>query len=67
MKEQNPGKSVFITGGAAGIGEASVRKFAAEGWKVTFMDIDREKATLLPPNMAATSFLKKATPAAAWT
>ena len=47
MKEQNPGKSVFITGGAAGIGESSVRKFAAEGWKVTFMDIDREKGDAL--------------------
>ena len=47
MKEQNPGKSVFITGGAAGIGEASVRKFAAEGWKVTFMDIDRENGDAL--------------------
>ena len=33
-------KSVLITGGASGIGAAAVRRFAAEGWHVTFMDID---------------------------
>lgn len=32
-------KTVFITGGASGIGAAAVRKFAACGWRVTFMDI----------------------------
>ncbi len=28
--------TVFITGGAAGIGAATVRKFAGEGWNVLF-------------------------------
>lgn len=37
-------KSVFITGGASGIGAAAVRRFAAEGWHVTFMDIDARAA-----------------------
>lgn len=35
-------KAVFITGGAMGIGAASVRKFHSEGWKVAFVDIDEE-------------------------
>lgn len=33
-------KNVFITGGSTGIGAASVRKFLAAGWNVTFMDIN---------------------------
>ncbi|MDO4319695.1 MAG: SDR family oxidoreductase [Bacteroidales bacterium] len=40
-------KSVFITGGASGIGAAAVRRFAAEGWHVTFMDIDARAARQL--------------------
>lgn len=40
-------KSVFITGGASGIGAAAVRKFAAEGWRVTFMDIHPGEARRL--------------------
>lgn len=37
-------KTVFITGGSTGIGAASVRKFAAEGWNVAFADINAEAA-----------------------
>lgn len=37
-------KTVFITGGASGIGAAAVRRFAAEGWRVTFMDIHPKEA-----------------------
>lgn len=40
-------KSVLITGGASGIGAAAVRRFAAEGWHVTFMDIDARAARQL--------------------
>lgn len=32
-------KTVFITGGASGIGAATVRKFLDEGWNVLFTDI----------------------------
>jgi len=35
-------KSVFITGAANGIGLATARKFASEGWKVGLFDIDGE-------------------------
>ncbi len=34
------GKSVIVTGGAAGIGEAAVRLFAAEGARVVIADLD---------------------------
>ena len=37
-------KSIFITGGASGIGAATVKKFAQAGWRVTFMDIDSKAA-----------------------
>lgn len=33
-------KTIFITGGATGIGAATVRKFIAEGWNVGFMDFN---------------------------
>lgn len=32
-------KTIFITGGASGIGAATVRKFLQEGWNVLFTDI----------------------------
>ena len=37
-------KSIFITGGASGIGAAAVRLFASRGWHVTFMDIHPKEA-----------------------
>lgn len=37
-------KTVFITGGASGIGAAAVKLFAARGWRVTFMDIHPKEA-----------------------
>lgn len=40
-------KSVFITGGASGIGAAAVRKFASEGWRVTFIDVNTDQAKRL--------------------
>lgn len=40
-------KTIFITGGAAGIGAASVKKFIGQGWNVGFMDIDTREAKKL--------------------
>ncbi len=39
------GRTVFITGGADGIGSALVSEFAAQGSKVAFADIQADKAT----------------------
>jgi 3(or 17)beta-hydroxysteroid dehydrogenase len=36
------GRSVLVSGGASGIGEATVRKFAAEGAKVLIADVNAE-------------------------
>lgn len=33
---------IYVTGGASGIGAATVRLFSQRGWKVTFSDINRE-------------------------
>ena len=41
------GKSAVVTGGSSGIGEATVRKFIAEGAKVVIADIQEEKAAEL--------------------
>lgn len=37
-------KTIFITGGATGIGRAAVKKFLDEGWNVSFMDINVKEA-----------------------
>lgn len=47
------GKSVFVTGGASGIGEAVVRDFAAQGAKVAFVDIDAARGDALAKAIAA--------------
>ena len=39
-------KTVFITGGASGIGAATVRKFCDEGWNVAFTDIQKPAEAL---------------------
>ena len=38
------GKTVFVTGGASGIGAEIVKAFAAQGAKVGFVDLDAEGA-----------------------
>ncbi len=41
------GRSVFVSGGASGIGADIVRAFAAQGSKVGFVDIDEQRAEAL--------------------
>ena len=53
-------RSVVITGGASGIGEEIVRAFAAQGARVSFIDIAQEPGNALasatePPSTPATS------------
>lgn len=43
-------KTVFITGGASGIGAATVRKFLDEGWQVAYTDIREAKGEGLMAN-----------------
>jgi NAD(P)-dependent dehydrogenase (short-subunit alcohol dehydrogenase family) len=47
------GRPVLITGGASGIGESIVEHFAAQGSRVTFLDIQREAGEQLAERIAA--------------
>jgi len=46
-------RSVFVTGGASGIGESLVRHFCAQGSLVSFVDIAEESARELVESIAA--------------
>ena len=45
--------SIFITGAAAGIGQASARLFAAQGWFVGLYDIDQTGVSALAAELGA--------------
>jgi NAD(P)-dependent dehydrogenase (short-subunit alcohol dehydrogenase family) len=47
------GKSAVVTGGASGIGLATVRRFVAEGARVMIGDIDGEAATAVADELGA--------------
>lgn len=50
-------RTILITGGAAGIGAAAVRKFAGEGWNVVFMDLDAAGGAALEASVPGTVFV----------
>ena len=47
------GRTVFVTGGASGIGEAIVRNFAEQGSRVAFVDIAEELGRKLADELSA--------------
>jgi NAD(P)-dependent dehydrogenase (short-subunit alcohol dehydrogenase family) len=51
-------KSIFITGGGSGIGQATAKLFAARGWRVGLADVNAkglaETVAMLPAGMAET-------------
>ena len=49
------GRTVFISGGATGIGEALVRAFHAQGARVGFCDLDAKAGQRWRPNWAPTT------------
>ncbi|MGE3875942.1 MAG: SDR family NAD(P)-dependent oxidoreductase [Parvibaculaceae bacterium] len=51
------GKTVFITGGAMGIGEAFVEEFSRQGAKVAFVDIAREAGEKLKARLPGEAWL----------
>src|SRR4030095_14777670 len=48
------GKVSAVTGGASGIGEATVRRFVMEGAKVAFADRDADRGKQVAAEIAAT-------------
>ena len=50
------GKTVFITGGASGIGAELVRSFAAQGAKVGFVDLDEPNSQALADTSDAITY-----------
>ena len=46
------GRTVFVTGGASGIGEEIVRGFVEQGAKVGVVDLDNERGTALSTELA---------------
>jgi NAD(P)-dependent dehydrogenase (short-subunit alcohol dehydrogenase family) len=48
------GRTVFITGGASGIGAETVRQFCAQGSKVGFVDMDADASNQLVGSLADT-------------
>lgn len=53
MSGRLAGKRAFITGGAAGIGRAAVRRFVAEGATVAFCDVNAEGGTAVAKETGA--------------
>ncbi|MBQ4545307.1 MAG: SDR family oxidoreductase [Oscillospiraceae bacterium] len=52
------GKIAVITGGAAGIGEAGTRRFAAEGAKVIILDVNESAGNALERELSDVLFIK---------
>jgi NAD(P)-dependent dehydrogenase (short-subunit alcohol dehydrogenase family) len=52
------GRAVLISGGASGIGAHMVREFAAQGARVTFLDIDDAAAGRLCDEVAGARFIR---------
>ena len=48
------GKTGIITGGAAGIGQAVVRRFVQEGGSAVFMDVDKGRGNVLAEELSGT-------------
>ncbi len=49
-------RSVFLTGGASGIGAETVRRFAAQGARVSFVDIQAEAGAALAAELPGVRF-----------
>jgi 3-hydroxybutyrate dehydrogenase len=56
MESNLSGRKALVTGGAGGIGAASVRALAARGAKVTIADVDEAAASALADEVGGTSW-----------
>lgn len=53
-----PYSVIFITGGASGLGEATARRFSAEGYKVAIADMNVERGQQLARELPDCAFFK---------
>lgn len=53
------GKVAIVTGGASGLGEATVRRIVAEGGQVVFFDVDETRAAKLVGELGSKAEFKK--------
>jgi NAD(P)-dependent dehydrogenase (short-subunit alcohol dehydrogenase family) len=53
MTDELAGKVAIVTGGASGLGEGLVRRFATEGAKVLIADVDRDGGAALAADIGA--------------
>jgi NAD(P)-dependent dehydrogenase (short-subunit alcohol dehydrogenase family) len=58
MVNELSGKVAIVTGGASGIGRATVEKFLAEGARVVIADIERERGESLAATYGADAFFQ---------
>ena len=56
MENTLNGRKALVTGGAGGIGAASVRALAARGAKVVVADVDEAAATALADEVGGTAW-----------
>jgi NAD(P)-dependent dehydrogenase (short-subunit alcohol dehydrogenase family) len=60
MANELDGKVAIVTGGASGLGEGLVRRFAAEGAKVLIGDVDRDSGTALAADIGDSALFVEA-------
>ena len=51
------GRTALVTGGASGIGEACVRRFAADGMKVAILDMNEDRGGAIADELGGAFFL----------
>jgi NAD(P)-dependent dehydrogenase (short-subunit alcohol dehydrogenase family) len=60
MTDELAGKVAVVTGGASGLGEGLVRRFAAEGAKVVIGDVDRDGGAALAADIGGAALFVEA-------
>ena len=54
------GKTVIVTGGASGLGEATIRRFVKNGAKAVILDLNEERATKIVGELGSNVLFTKA-------